>query len=143
MAVADGGMLVPAKCLQPKADAEIAFVLGADLPSPGTTPDEVAKDVATVHAAIEIVGSRIADWRITSADTVADNGSSAVFVLADKGLPLAALDLERRHAFQRIVRSAQRLVSARSAPQCWQDTSEKAACLLTLSQPPVHTAMLL
>ena len=50
--------------------------------------------IASVHAAIEIVDSRIADWKITFADTVADNGSSAFFVLAEQGLPLAGLDLE-------------------------------------------------
>jgi 2-keto-4-pentenoate hydratase len=94
MRVADGGTLDPGKCLQPKAEAEIAFVLGADLPSSDTTPEEVALAVASVHAAIEIVDSRIADWKITFADTVADNGSSAFFALADRGLPLAGLDLE-------------------------------------------------
>lgn len=93
MRVADGGTLDPARCLQPKAEAEIAFVLGADLPSPDTTPDDVAAAVATVHAAIEIVDSRIADWKIAFADTVADNGSSAFFVLADEGKPLAGLDI--------------------------------------------------
>lgn len=94
MRVADGGSLDPARTLQPKAEAEIAFVLGADLPNADTTVDHVAAAVASVHAAIEIVDSRIADWKITFADTVADNGSSAFFLLADQGLPLAGLDLE-------------------------------------------------
>lgn len=94
MAVADGGCLDPARCIQPKAEAEIAFVLASDLPDPDTTPEMVAAAVASVHAAIEIVDSRIADWKITFADTVADNGSSAFFVLADTALPLAGLDLE-------------------------------------------------
>jgi 2-keto-4-pentenoate hydratase len=94
MRVADGGALDPAKALQPKAEAEIAFVLGADLPDPDTSVEQVAAAVASVHAAIEIVDSRIADWKITFADTVSDNGSSAFFVLADKGLPLGGLDLE-------------------------------------------------
>ena len=94
MRVADGGMLRPAKCLQPKAEAEIAFVLSADINSPKTTIDDVAAAVASVHTAIEIVDSRIADWKITFADTVADNGSSAFFVLSDHGLPLTGLDLE-------------------------------------------------
>lgn len=94
MQVADGGRLDPGKCLQPKAEAEIAFVLASDLPSAQTTPADVAAAVGKVHAAIEIVDSRIADWKITFADTVADNGSSAFFVLADEGLPLAGLDLE-------------------------------------------------
>lgn len=94
MRVADGGTLDPAKALQPKAEAEIAFMLGADLPDADTGVDQVAAAVASVHAAIEIVDSRIADWKISFADTVADNGSSAFFVLAKEGLPLAGLDLE-------------------------------------------------
>lgn len=94
MAIADGGMLDPARALQPKAEAEIAFVLAKDLPDADTTADMVAAAVGAVHAAIEIVDSRIADWKITFADTVADNGSSAFFVLSDKGLPISGLDLE-------------------------------------------------
>lgn len=93
MQVADDGVLDQRRCLQPKAEAEIAFVLGSDLPDPETTPDMVRAAVAGVHAAIEIVDSRIAEWKITFADTVADNGSSAFFVLADESRPLAGLDL--------------------------------------------------
>jgi 2-keto-4-pentenoate hydratase len=93
MAVPDGGILDPARALQPKAEAEIALVLGANLNDAETTPEMVAQAVASVHAAIEIVDSRIVDWKITFADTVADNGSSAFFVLAKEGKPLAGLDL--------------------------------------------------
>lgn len=93
MRVADGGTLDPSRAIQPKAEAEIAFVLAADLPDASTTPEQVAAAVGTVHAAIEIVDSRIADWKITFADTVADNGSSAFFVLADEGKPLPGLDI--------------------------------------------------
>lgn len=94
MRIADGGRLDPARCIQAKAEAEIAFVLGADLPLAGASVAEVTAAVASVHAAIEIVDSRIADWKITFADTVADNGSSAFFVLAEQGLALPGLDLE-------------------------------------------------
>ncbi|MDR6834077.1 MULTISPECIES: fumarylacetoacetate hydrolase family protein [unclassified Sphingopyxis] len=94
MRIGDGGSLDPARTIQPKAEAEIAFVLGGDLPDVDTTVAQVAAAVASVHAAIEIVDSRIADWKITFADTVADNGSSAFFVLADAGLALEGLDLE-------------------------------------------------
>ncbi len=93
MQISDGGVLDPARALQPKAEAEIAFVLGRDLPGLDTTPEMVAEAISSVHAAIEIVDSRIADWKITFADTVADNGSSAFFVLADEGRPLRGLDL--------------------------------------------------
>lgn len=94
MRVVDGGVLDPARCLQPKAEAEIAFVLGAGLFSVDVTSDQVAQAIASVHAAIEVVDSRIADWKITFADTVADNGSSAFFVLADEGCSLSDVDLE-------------------------------------------------
>lgn len=94
MRIADGGNLDPAGTLQPKAEAEVAFVLGADLSDPEVTVEQVADAIARVYVAIEIVDSRIADWKITFADTVADNGSSAFFVLGSEGLPLAGLDLE-------------------------------------------------
>jgi 2-keto-4-pentenoate hydratase len=93
MQITDGGVLDPARALQPKAEAEVALVLGTDLTDINTTPEMVSAAVKSVHAAIEIVDSRIADWKITFADTVADNGSSAFFVLAKDGKPLAGLDL--------------------------------------------------
>lgn len=93
MRIPDGGRLDPVRLLQPKAEAEVALVLGADLVDPDTTTGDVAAAVKSVHAAIEIVDSRIADWRITFADTVADNGSSAFFVMADEGKAIEGLDL--------------------------------------------------
>jgi 2-keto-4-pentenoate hydratase len=93
MAIPDGGELLASKVLQPKAEAEIAIILGADLNDPGVTRDGVAAAVASVAAAIEIVDSRIADWKITFADTVADNGSSAFFAVSRDAKPLKGLDL--------------------------------------------------
>ncbi|QKS02203.1 2-keto-4-pentenoate hydratase [Sphingomonas sp. CL5.1] len=93
MAIADGGSLLASRVLQPKAEAEVAIMLQNDLPEPDTTPEQVAEAVGSVAAAIEIVDSRIADWKITFADTVADNGSSAFYVLSDTRKPLAGLDL--------------------------------------------------
>lgn len=93
MQLADGGTLDPASVLQPKAEAEVAVILSADLSGPDLTRADVERAVGGVAAAIEIVDSRIADWKITFADTVADNGSSAFFVLSDEVKPLAGLDL--------------------------------------------------
>ncbi|WP_426026178.1 2-keto-4-pentenoate hydratase [Brevundimonas sp. TSRC1-1] len=93
MAIADNGRLSPSSVIQPKAEAEVAFILGADLPDPAATDEAIAAGVAHAVAAIEIVDSRIADWKITFADTVADNGSSAFFVLGRERKPLASLDL--------------------------------------------------
>lgn len=93
MQIKDGGFLNPTKVIQPKAEAEVAIILGSPLLSANTTPKDVAKATKSVHAAIEIVDSRIADWKITFADTVADNGSSAFFVISETGVPLDGLDL--------------------------------------------------
>ena len=93
MRVADGGRLDPARCLQAKAEAEIAFVLGADLPLPETTVDAAAAAIAMVHAAIEIVDSRIENWNIKFVDTVADNASSGLFVLGGRPLKLGDFDI--------------------------------------------------
>jgi 2-keto-4-pentenoate hydratase len=92
MALASGGALAASKMIQPKAEAEVALILGSDILDPDADAEVVAKATAAVAPAIEIVDSRIADWKITFADTVADNGSSAFFVLGEQR-PLAGLDL--------------------------------------------------
>lgn len=93
MRIADGGNLDPTCCIKPRAEGEIAFVLGADLPSGVTSVEDIGKAILSVHAAIEIVDSRILDWNITLADTIADNGSSGYFVLGHQAHDLADLDL--------------------------------------------------
>jgi 2-keto-4-pentenoate hydratase len=93
MAIPDTGLLHSAAVLQPKAEAEIALVLGRDIDLPYATREEIAAASAYVVAAIEIVDSRIANWNITFADTVADNGSSAFYVLGSDRRPLAGADL--------------------------------------------------
>jgi 2-keto-4-pentenoate hydratase len=93
MAIAQGGTLWSDRVLQPKAEAEVALVLSHDIDDPEATRETVAAAVAYAVAAIEIVDSRIADWKITFADTVADNGSSAFYVLGETCKPLDGLDL--------------------------------------------------
>ena len=88
MQVGRGGPVSMATLLQPKIEAEIAFVLGTDLTEGPLDLAQVTAAVATAVAALEIVDSRIADWDITFADTVADNGSSGLFVLGDRPVPL-------------------------------------------------------
>ncbi len=92
MAVADGGSL-PATLLQPKVEAEIALVMASDLDDRHATMHDVMAATAFVLPAIEIVDSRIADWAITFADTVADNASSGAFVLGCEPKLLGQVDL--------------------------------------------------
>jgi 2-keto-4-pentenoate hydratase len=87
MARADGSDVQVRVLLQPKVEAEVAFVLAKDLIG--------ELDLATVRAAIdhavaalEIVDSRVANWDITIVDTVADNGSSGLYVLGSTTVSL-------------------------------------------------------
>lgn len=77
----DGAVVSTDGLLQPRIEAEVAFVLGADLAVGSLDAVQVRAAVAQVLPALEIVDSRIAGWDITFADTVADNGSSALYVL--------------------------------------------------------------
>ena len=76
------------RLLQPKAEAEIAFVLKDDLDGEVLSSEEVSSAVDHAVAALEIVDSRIADWDLTIADTVADNASSGLFLLGADRLTL-------------------------------------------------------
>jgi 2-oxopent-4-enoate/cis-2-oxohex-4-enoate hydratase len=74
--------------IQPKAEAELAFVLKHDLVGPGITAADVIRATDFVSPCFEIVDSRIRDWKIKIQDTVADNASCGVFLLGDtKGDP--------------------------------------------------------
>lgn len=83
------------RTLQPKVEAEIALVLAHDLPLTDTTLIELMNAVAYVVPAIEVVSSRIENWNIRFADTVADNASSALVVVGGVKVPLENLDLKQ------------------------------------------------
>lgn len=93
MAVGDGVEVAIDRLLQPRVEAEIAFVLGADLPEERITTVDLIRAVDHVLPAIEIVDSRIAGWDISIVDTVADNASSGLFVLGTTPRRLADVDL--------------------------------------------------
>ena len=78
--------------LQPKVEAEVAFLLAADLDGALEDVAEVRAAVAGAMAAIEIVDSRVADWKIKIQDTIADNASSAALVLGGRPTRLHDID---------------------------------------------------
>jgi len=92
MMVGDGEEVPVRTLISPKVEAEIAFVLGADLTGPGVTVEDVLGATTGVRPALEIIDSRVVDWRIKLADTIADNASSARVVLGPTS-PVAGLDL--------------------------------------------------
>ncbi|SDU91307.1 2-keto-4-pentenoate hydratase [Pseudomonas vancouverensis] len=93
MEIADGGEIQTSQLIQPKAEGEIAFVLGRDLPYFDTTLAELMRAVEYVVPALEIVDSAIENWNISLVDTVADNASSALYVLGKQPTRLSSLDL--------------------------------------------------
>ncbi|MFF3494454.1 2-keto-4-pentenoate hydratase [Streptomyces sp. NPDC002795] len=92
MKVKDGASVPVGALLQPKVEAEIAFVLGADLAEGPLDDAQIRAAVAHAVPALEIVDSRIAGWDITFGDTVADNGSSALYVLGAPARPLTEFE---------------------------------------------------
>jgi 2-keto-4-pentenoate hydratase len=92
MVVAPDGVVPAGRLLQPKVEAEVAFLLRADLVGALDGVDDVRPAVAGAMAALEIVDSRIADWDITYADTVADNASCGLYVVSDRVVPLGEVD---------------------------------------------------
>ncbi|WP_442873283.1 2-keto-4-pentenoate hydratase [Cupriavidus sp. USMAA2-4] len=93
MAAGDGEEIAWSRTLQPRVEAEIALVLQRDLPHLSHTVADVISATAYALPALEVVGSRIADWDIRLADTVADNASSGLFVLGTRPVTLDRLDL--------------------------------------------------
>ncbi|MFI7101807.1 2-keto-4-pentenoate hydratase [Streptomyces sp. NPDC050161] len=79
--------------LQPRIEAEVAFVLGRDLDGDAVTAAEVIRATDFLLPALEIVDSRVAGWDIGITDTVADNASSGALVLGTTPRPLSAVDL--------------------------------------------------
>ena len=83
-----------ADLIQPKVEAEIAFLLDRPLHGPGVSAADVLGATAGVMAAIEVIDSRILDWRIRLADTIADLASSALVVVSGRPVPADGLTIE-------------------------------------------------
>ena len=79
--------------IQPKVEGELSFCLRKTLQGPGITVADVYDATEWVTPSIEIVDSRIKNWKIKLADTIADNGSSARFMLGGRMTPIGAVDM--------------------------------------------------
>jgi 2-keto-4-pentenoate hydratase len=89
----DGAAVRAADYIAPRLEAEIALVLGEELAGPDCTPLDVVRATSGVVAALELVDSRIADWKITLVDTVADMASSGAIVVSGRPVPVDEVDL--------------------------------------------------
>ncbi len=93
MAVNDGEEIAWSRTLQPKCEAEVALVIERDLDQENITLTDLIAATAYALPAIEVVGSRIANWDINILDTVADNASAGLYVLGHTPVKLDNLDL--------------------------------------------------
>ena len=89
----DGDTAPMDRLIQPRAEGEIAFVLKRDVRGPGLQPADVLAATDCVKACFEIVDSRIHDWKIKIEDTIADNASSGMLVVSERGVSPAEVDL--------------------------------------------------
>jgi 2-keto-4-pentenoate hydratase len=80
--------------LFPRVEVEVGFILADDLPGAGCTENDVLAATAAFAPAIELIDSRISDWKIKLCDTIADNASSAGFVLGAARVPPAEIDIK-------------------------------------------------
>lgn len=96
MARAEGEEILLKDVLQPKVEAEIAFVFGRDLDGDQLTVADLFQAIDFAVPAIEIVGSRVLNWDIRITDTIADNASSGLYVLGSK--PTQLCDFDARNA---------------------------------------------
>lgn len=85
--------IATARFRQPRAEPEVALILGRDLRGPGLSVADTISATAYVLPAIEIIDSRIADWKIGLIDTIADNASSGGLVLGQTPVPAGGRDL--------------------------------------------------
>ncbi|MEU6580551.1 fumarylacetoacetate hydrolase family protein [Nocardia sp. NPDC046763] len=92
MAFGHGDAIPMERLLQPRVEAEIAFFLADDLADGPLDDAQCRRAVGAAAAAVEIVDSRIIDWDVSIADTVADNASSGVFVLGEERVTLDGLE---------------------------------------------------
>lgn len=94
MEIENGGSISSKQVLQPRVEGEIAFILKKDLVGPNVTLFDVVQATYAIVPALEIVDSRIKDWKITLEDTVADNASSGLYLLGGKPRKITDVDIK-------------------------------------------------
>lgn len=105
--------LAMADFVEPRVEPEVAFVLDRPLHGPGVTITDVLSATAYVLPALEIVDSRIVDWKIKLPDTIADNASAAAVVLG--GNPTRLTDIDVRMLGVELSRNGEVLETGRTS----------------------------
>jgi 2-oxo-3-hexenedioate decarboxylase len=137
MRLDDGGVLSKAAHCHPRCEPEVAFLLAADLEGP-VTPAEALRAVEGVCAALEIIDSRYEAFQFTLPDVVADNASSARFVLGSKLVRPDALALENLGMVMELSgppESGRRVVEIGSSAAIYEHPARSLAQLANMLAP--------
>ncbi|HEU4360349.1 MAG TPA: 2-keto-4-pentenoate hydratase [Mycobacterium sp.] len=94
MQVFENAPVPAARYLYPQVEVEVAFLLAEDLPGADCTEEHVLAATEAFAPAIELIDSRITDWKIQLCDTIADNASSAGFVLGKQRVKPTDIDIK-------------------------------------------------
>lgn len=113
MVEVDGATISLNHFIQPKLEFEIAFVLKKNLYGPNITVEDVIEATDYIVPALEVIDSRIVDWKIRFEDTVADNGSSAMVIIG--GTPTKLQDIDLPHIGMNVYRDGELFDSAAAA----------------------------
>ena len=127
MLLNEGDICYLEKFNQPKAEGELAFCLDKSLKGPGVTIVDVYNATKYVVPAIEIVDSRIKDWKIKLEDTVSDNGSSKKLVLGSRMTPIE--DIDMRLIGMNLEKNGE-LVSSGTGAEVWGNPAAAVAWLV-------------
>ena len=112
MAVTEEDPIPAARYCFPRVEVEVGFVLGADLPGEDCTEEDVLAATTAFAPSIELIDSRISDWKIKLADTISDNASSAGFVLGKERVKPGEIDIKGIDAV--LTRNGEQIAEGRS-----------------------------
>ncbi len=115
--------------IQPRAEGEISFCLNKTLKGPGVTVADVYEATRYVVPSIEIVDSRIKDWKIKLQDTIADNGSSARLMVGSGMTPIENVDMKLTGM---VMEKNGELVNSGCAAEVWGNPAAAVACLANM-----------
>lgn len=129
MLLTDGEVCHVSGLIQPRAEGEVSFCLNKTLKGPGVTVADVYDAVKYVVPSIEIVDSRIRDWKIKLQDTIADNGSSAMLMIGSGMTPIEKVDM--RLTGMTLEKNGE-LMSSGTTAEVWGNPAAAVACLANM-----------
>lgn len=129
MLLTDGQVCHVSQLIQPKVEGELSFCLSKTLKGPGVTVADVYEAVRYVVPSVEIVDSRIQDWKVKLQDTVADNGSSARLMVGARMTPIEQVDM--RLTGMTLEKNGE-LVNSGTTAEVWGNPAAAVACLANM-----------